>query len=206
MTIGYVRVSTKGQLDGNSIEEQANRIREKYPVAEIVVESLSGAKERPIFSEAIKSLCDSQDKNNVLVVTKLDRFCRSTKEGLGYVDLLTQSGVDIHILNMGLIEDTPMGRMIVTNLLAFAEFERAMIAERCQAGKAIARQDPNFREGRPRRYSSKQIGHALELLEGKTYRQVEEMTGISKSTLIRAKRAREDIEKQKYLIRSTPII
>jgi DNA invertase Pin-like site-specific DNA recombinase len=47
MFIGYCRVSTKGQLDGNSIEEQTLSIRERYPTAEIVVESYSGAKERP---------------------------------------------------------------------------------------------------------------------------------------------------------------
>lgn len=96
--------------------------------------------------------------------------------------------VKIHILNMGLIEDTPMGRLIVTNLLAFAEFERAMIIERTQGGKAIARQRAGFREGRPPKYNKKKLGHALELLEDHSYRQVEEMTGISKSTLVREKR------------------
>ena len=62
--------------------------------------------------------------------------------------------------------------------------------ERTQTGKAVARQDPNYREGRPRKYTTTQLHHAIELLDfGKTYRQVEAMTGISKSTLIRAKKA-----------------
>lgn len=57
--------------------------------------------------------------------------------------------------------------------------------ERTQAGKAVARQDPNFREGRPKKYLPTQLQHALELLDsGKTYRQVEALTGISRSTLI----------------------
>ena len=73
--------------------------------------------------------------------------------------------------------------------LAFAEYERGMIVERTQTGKLVARQDPNYREGRPRKYTACQLHHALELLDsGKTYRQVEAMTGISKSTLIRAKK------------------
>ena len=72
-------------------------------------------------------------------------------------------------------------------MLAFAEFERDMIIERTQEGKAIARRQPDFREGRPRLYSRKQIQHALELLQDHSYRQVTELTGISKSTLIRAK-------------------
>jgi DNA invertase Pin-like site-specific DNA recombinase len=81
-----------------------------------------------------------------------------------------------------------MGDFFIKILLAIAELERNQIVERTQAGKAIAKQDPNFREGRPKTYGSKQIAHALELLKGKTYKQVEEITGISKSTMIRAKR------------------
>lgn len=184
MKYGYCRVSTKGQLDGNSIEEQTNTIQAVYADAEIIVESYSGAKERPLFNQ----LLDKAQENDYVIVTKLDRFCRSTKEGLNYIDRLMSKGVKIHILNMGLIENTPMGRLIVTNLLAFAEFERAMIIERTQGGKAIAKQRADFKEGRPKKYNSKKIAHALELLNTYSYKQVEELTGISKSTLIRAKR------------------
>jgi len=184
MFIGYCRVSTKGQLDGNSIEEQTLSIRERYPTAEIVVESYSGAKERPIFNSTLERLAFG----DTLIVTKLDRFCRTTKEGLQYIDLLLNKGVKIHILNMGLIESSPMGRLIVTNLLAFAEFERAMIIERTQSGKAIAKQRENFREGRKPIYTPEQIEHALKLLENNSYSEVVKMTGISKSTIIRAKR------------------
>ena len=81
-----------------------------------------------------------------------------------------------------------MGRLIVTNLLAFAEFERSMIIERTQGGKAIAKQKADFKEGRPPKYSKKKINHALELLKSNSYKEVEALTGISKSTLIRAKR------------------
>jgi DNA invertase Pin-like site-specific DNA recombinase len=184
MFVGYFRVSNKGQLDGNSIEEQTLSIRERYPTAEIVVESYSGAKERPIFN----ALLDRLALGDTLIVTKLDRFCRTTKEGLQYIDLLLNKGVKIHILNMGLIESSPMGRLIVTNLLAFAEFERAMIIERTQSGKAIAKQRDNFREGRKPIYTPEQIEHALKLLENNSYSEVVKMTGISKSTIIRAKR------------------
>lgn len=183
MIYGYCRVSTKGQLDGNSIEEQTRAIISIYTNAEIITESYSGAKERPIFT----NLLDRLVSGDMLVVTKLDRFCRTTKDGLAYIDSLMNKGVKIHILNMGLIEDTPMGRLIVTNLLAFAEFERAMIIERTQGGKAIAKQNPAFIEGRPPKYSRKQTEHALNLLQEHTYKEVYELTGISKSTLIRAK-------------------
>ena len=195
MFIGYCRVSTKGQLDGNSIEEQTLSIRERYPTAEIVVESYSGAKERPIFNELLERLAFG----DTLIVTKLDRFCRTTKEGLQYIDLLLNKGVKIHILNMGLIESSPMGRLIVTNLLAFAEFERAMIIERTQSGKAIAKQRDNFREGRKPIYTPEQIEHALKLLENNSYSEVVKMTGISKSTIIRAKRYKVSQELLKSL-------
>lgn len=63
-----------------------------------------------------------------------------------------------------------------------------MIVERTQTGKAVARQDPSFKDGRPKKFTPEQIQLALELQEqGKTYRQITAMTGISKSTLIRAK-------------------
>ncbi len=184
MVYGYCRVSTKGQLDGNSIEEQTQNIKGRYAESEIIIESYSGAKERPLFNALLEKMCTG----DILVVTKLDRFCRTTKEGLTYIDNLMNKGVRIHILNMGLIEDTPMGRLIVTNLLAFAEFERAMIIERTQSGKAIAKQNPNFKEGRPKKFNSEQIKLAMQLLEIHTYKEVENMTGISKSTLIRSKR------------------
>lgn len=65
-----------------------------------------------------------------------------------------------------------------------------MIVERIQTGKAIARQDPNYREGRPKKFTKPQLDHAMELLDsGKRYKQVEALTGISKSTLIRTRRA-----------------
>jgi DNA invertase Pin-like site-specific DNA recombinase len=184
MQYGYVRVSTKGQVEGCSIEEQIMSIKTRYPDAEIQTEAISGVKVRPVFNELMEQL----QTNDLLVVTKLDRFCRTTKEGLCYIDQLISRNVRIHILNMGLIEDTPMGRLIVTNLLAFAEFERAMIIERTQSGKGIARTKAGFKEGHPKVYTDEQIRHAVSLLGENSYKRVTAMTGISKSTLIRAKR------------------
>lgn len=192
--IGYVRVSTKGQLDGYSIDQQIEEILSIYKEVVIYEEGLSGAKERPVFNEVLSLL----EKDDILVVTKLDRFCRTTKEGLQYIDMLLEKGVKIHILNMGLIENTPVGKLIVTNLLAFAEFERAMIIERTQSGKAIAKTKEGFKEGRPKKYTKKQLDNALSMLSinggNHSYSQVEELLGISKSTLIREVRERKVTE------------
>ena len=172
MNYGYGRVSTVGQKDGNSLEEQARQIKERYPNAVIIEEAYSGAKDRQIFNDLLSRLVEG----DTLVVTKLDRFCRTVKEGLQYIDRLLEKGVKIHILNMGLIEDTPMGRLMVTNLLAFAEFERAMILERTQGGKAIAKQKPGYKEGRKAKVFDKT------LLEGETVVEACARLGISRST------------------------
>lgn len=185
MIIGYCRVSTKNQVYGNSLQDQSTSILERYPSAEIIEESCSGSKERPLFRKIIESLT----KGDTLVITKLDRFCRTVKEGLQYIDELLRKDVRIHILNMGLIEDTPMGRLIITNLLAFSEFEKSMIIERTSAGKAIAKTKSGYKEGRPKAYTEKQISNALSMLtiNGGTYsyNEVAKLLNISKSTLIR---------------------
>ncbi|KAA0944240.1 recombinase family protein [Sporosarcina sp. ANT_H38] len=89
---------------------------------------------------------------------------------------------------MGLVEDTSMGRLILRMLSTIAEFDRDMIVERLAEGKTIAKQNPDFREGRPKKFTKNQVAHALQLLETNSYTQVEVISGIFKSTLIRAKR------------------
>lgn len=83
-----------------------------------------------------------------------------------------------------------MGRLMATMLLAFAEFERSQIIERTQSGKAAAKRKPGYRDGRPRKYSNEQLELAVGLLDSYSYKQVERMTGISRSTLQRAKNER----------------
>lgn len=86
-----------------------------------------------------------------------------------------------------LIVNTPTGQLIRTILLAFAEFERDMIVERTQEGKAVARKQPGFHEGKTPKFSHAQKEHAVKLLKDYSYKQVSEMTGISISTLKRTK-------------------
>lgn len=183
MIYGYARVSTATQgRDGNSLEEQVAAL-EKYGCQEIITEAFSGkTMERPKFNSLFRSL----QRDDTLVVCKLDRFARTAIDGVQTVRELFDRGVKVHILNMGLIENTLTGNLILTVMLAFAEYERGMIVERTQVGKALAKQNPNFRDGRPKKFTQEQIGLALELLKsGKTYREVERMTGISKSTIVR---------------------
>ena len=85
-----------------------------------------------------------------MVVTKLDRIARSAMQGIELVQKLLDRGITVHVLNMGLLDNTPTGKLIRNIMLAFAEFERDMIVERTQEGKAIAKLNPEFREGRER--------------------------------------------------------
>ncbi|TWT07328.1 recombinase family protein [Planococcus sp. CPCC 101016] len=185
MKYGYCRVSTAGQsTNGNSMEVQEAAV--KSAGAEIVFKDVyTGTKtDRPKFAELLSLL----EEGDSLIVTKLDRFARSTLEGTKVIKDLFVRGVTVNILNLGVIENTPNGRLIFNIFMSFAEFERDMIVERTQEGKAIAKQRPDFREGRPNKFNKSQIDHALELLESHSYTEVENMTGISKSTLIRARR------------------
>lgn len=184
MIYGYCRVSTKGQAkDGNSLEAQSAAVRAAG--AEIVfMDAFTGTKTNRPELEKLISKIESGDK---LIVTKLDRIARSASQGAELIQSLLEKGITIHILNMGILDNTPTGRLIRMIFLAFAEFERDMIVERTQEGKAIAKEKPNFKEGRPRQFDDMQIQNALSLLNKYSYTQVTKLTGISKSTLIRAK-------------------
>ena len=189
MVYGYCRVSTHGQAkDGNSLEAQEKLLKENG-AEEIYSDTFTGTNaHRP----ELDKLLDRLQPGDKLVITKLDRIARSASQGIELIQALLDKGVIVHVLNMGLLDNTPAGKLIRNIMLAFAEFERDMIIERTQEGKAIAKKQPDFREGRPRLYSKKQIQHALELLQDHSYKQVTELTGISKSTLIRAKNKAKD--------------
>jgi DNA invertase Pin-like site-specific DNA recombinase len=83
------------------------------------------------------------------MVCKLDRFARTAGDGSTVIKELMARGVKVHILNMGLIEDTPTGKLIMNILLSFAEFERDNIVERLSEGREIAKlKNADYREGR----------------------------------------------------------
>ena len=183
MHYGYARVSTRNQIKGHSLEEQVERLQQEG--CEIIVqEQFTGSTtKRPKFESLIEKL----SYGDTLMVTKLDRFARNVFEGIELIKLLFTKGIKVHILNVGLLENTAMGNFFITTLLAVAELERAMIQERTLAGREIARTKNGYKEGRPR-ISTERLELALELKETRTYKEVERLTGISKSSLIRFKR------------------
>lgn len=183
MIYGYARVSTIGQ----DLEAQIQLLKD-HGAVKIYSEKFTGTqKGRPEFTKLLSEL----KTGDTLIVTKLDRFARSTVDAITTVKELFERGVKIHVLNMGMIEDTVTGRLILTIFSGFAEFERDMIVERTQEGKVAARLKEGFKEGRPKKHTEKQLNHAMELISGgQSYTNVVSMTGISKSTLIREKNRR----------------
>lgn len=149
MIYGYGRVSSTtryaGGEDGNSLEAQEKKLREAG-CEEIVLEAFTGTKmERPKFSKLLNKL----QAGDTLIVCKLDRFARTAAEGSLLVRELVDRGIKVNILNMGIADNSPMGKLMTTVLLAFSEYERDMITERLAEGKAEARRkNPAYKEGR----------------------------------------------------------
>lgn len=97
-------------------------------------------------------------------MTKLDRFAHDTQDALNTIKLLFEKGVRINVLNLGIIENTSTGRLIL-RFSAFADFERDLIVERTQEGKELAKlSKPIFVKGAPK-FNQQQITLAHESIE-----------------------------------------
>lgn len=176
MKLGYARVSTNDQ----KLETQIELLKSAGAEA-IYQEKFTGTTtDRPEFTKLIHLL----QRGDCLIVTKLDRFARNTREALEIIQQLFERGINVHILNMGIIDNTPTGQLIFTMFSAFAQFERDMIVSRTNEGKRYAKlNDKNFKEGRPQKFSEEQIQFAYELKQqGMTYKMIERKTGISIAT------------------------
>lgn len=188
MIYGYIRVSTVKQAnEGNSLEGQEKRLMENGVLKDnIYKDAYTGTKaDRPQFNKLLNELEDG----DTLVITKLDRFARSMIEGSKIVNELIERGIKVNVLNIGLMDNTPASKLIRNIFFSFAEFERDMIVERTLEGKQIKMEkDIDATLGRPKKFKKAQRDNALRLLDGHSYNEVAEMTGISRRTLIRYKK------------------
>lgn len=193
MKYGYIRVSSKNQKsDGNSLEVQMDAVR-SAGAEKVFVETYTGVKlERPEFTK----LLDVVKQDDMIIVTKMDRFARTVAQATETITTLIDKGIVVYVLNLGVLDNSSMSVLVRNLLLSFAQFERDLIIERTQEGRAIARLKPDYREGRPKKYKKQQIELALSLLDNHSYSQVSLMTGISISTLTRAKREKKNENSQ----------
>lgn len=186
---GYARVSTKAQaMDGNSLEAQEAALREAG--AEVIYkDSFTGkVMSRPEF-ERLLSLLEPGD---TIIVSKLDRFARSIGQASELITRLIDSGITIQVLDLGTLSNNSVSTLLRNVLLSFAQFERDMIVQRTQEGKAVARTKAGYREGRPPKYTKGLLDAAMRELEDHSYAQVSDIYKISISTLKREKRKRRE--------------
>lgn len=144
---GYCRVSSRGQAAyGNGLEVQRNAVAEAG-AQRIYEDVFTGTTmDRPQWDTLVAEV----KPGDTIVVTKLDRIARTAPEGIETVRSLVDAGVSVRILNMGLIENTSVGRLMLTVMFGMAEFERDLIVERMAEGKAAAREREGYKEGRPK--------------------------------------------------------
>lgn len=184
MTVyGYARVSTRGQDLHDQIEQLEKAGVEK---SNIFSEKFTGTKmKRPEFEELVKLV----QPGDVITVTKLDRLARNTREALDVLDPLMAKGIKFNVLNMGMMDNSSVGKLVRTVLLAVAEMERDMIVERTQAGKAYAKKhNVNYREGRPKRQITPHYQAIYDYLQNHSYSETVKAFNVSRSTIYRIKK------------------
>jgi len=179
MLIGYARVSTDDQdltLQRTALKEAGcRRIHE---------EKVSGARrDRP----QLDRLLEQVREGDVVVVNRLDRLARSTRDLLEIAEQLREAGAGLRSLGEPWADTTsPAGRMVLTVFAGIAEFERALIQERTGAGRIAAKQR-GVRFGRPAKLGAEQVTLAQRLLEeGTAAGEVARMFKVHRATLYRA--------------------
>jgi putative DNA-invertase from lambdoid prophage Rac len=137
-TFAYCRVSTTDQTTDNQaheIEAAGFHVEQQRVVTETVSGS-TAASERKGFSR----LLDRMERDDVLIVTKLDRLGRSAMDVRATVDRLAANGIKVHCLALGGIDlASPAGRMTMGVISAVAEFEKDLLVERTRAGLSRAK-------------------------------------------------------------------
>ena len=178
MKLGYARVSTQDQ----DLELQRRRL-DNAGCELLFEEKISGARRnRPKLEELI----DKLRRDDVLVVTRLDRLARSTSELLAIAERITEKQAGLQSLDEPWADTTsPSGRMILTVFAGIAEFERHLIRSRTDDGRraAMAR---GVTFGRPRKMRHDQQALARELVgEGKSISEVARTFNVHPATIYR---------------------
>lgn len=185
-TYGYVRVSTDKQEHGPDAQRAAI-LRHVPEVDEWFEEHESGkdAYNRPVLQEVLERVCDDQA---LLAVAKLDRLGRSVVDVLQIFERVHACGASINVVDFGIDTTTPAGKMMLTILAAFAEFEREMISQRTKEGLAAAR-DKGVQLGRPTVVN--RLGILDDLYAGLEPASIAKRWGCSVRTVQRVKKSLE---------------
>jgi DNA invertase Pin-like site-specific DNA recombinase len=139
--IGYCRVSTNEQ----NMTAQLDLLH-KAGCQEVFQEKISGShSDRP----ELRKMLGYIRKGDTVIVTKLDRLARSTKDLLSIAEEVKKKGADLEVLNIHLDTKSPTGQLMLTMLAAIAEFERGIMLERQREGIDIAKEEGRYKGRKP---------------------------------------------------------
>jgi DNA invertase Pin-like site-specific DNA recombinase len=173
--IGYARVSTKGQ----NLESQLDMLQEAGCI-KIFSEKVSGRKAE---RTALEQCMEYMREGDTMVITKLDRLGRTTKQLIELATMLEKRGIDLEIINMNVTTKDPMGKMFFTMMSAFAELEASLLSERTKKGLESARARGR-NGGRPGITDDKKaMIQSLYDTQKYTGKQIAEMVGVSRATV-----------------------
>ncbi len=179
MLIGYARVSTEDQ----DLTVQRAALK-GAGCQRIYEEKISGAKRaRP----ELNRLLDHLRIGDVVVVSRLDRLARSTRDLLEIAEQLKTAEAGLRSLHEPWADTTsPAGRMVLTIFAGIAEFERELIHERTRTGR-VAAHARGVRFGRPPKLTRDQIKLAQRLIdEGRSIPEIAKLLKVHRATIYRA--------------------
>lgn len=142
MKVGYARTSTIEQLAG--LEAQLRDLK-AAGCEEIFQEHASAVKQRDGLEKALAFVREG----DTLIITKLDRLARSVPDLYRIVDMLKEKKVNLQIISMGIDTGTPGGKIMLTMMGAFAEFEREIMLERQKEGIEKAKEQGKYQGRKP---------------------------------------------------------
>lgn len=176
--IGYSRVSTTDQ----NPESQQDALS-KAGVDRIFIDHFTGTKSsRPEWDKAR----DAMREGDTLVITRLDRLGRSTKDLLEIAEALAQKGVNLQATEQSIDTTTPEGKLFFTMIAAFAEFEHSMMRARTLDGLAAGRARGRT-GGRPAKLSQRKVNDVRERYEaGESVQEIANYFQVSRPTIYRA--------------------
>lgn len=183
MTIyGYARVSSLQQKLDSQIRQLVEHGVDRK---NIFKEKKSG---KNAEREELNKLLEILQPGDKVIVTKIDRIARSLQDGINIINEIRDKGASIHLFDMGVVDNTPMGNLILNVLFSVADFERQMILERQREGIQLAKEKGLYR-GRPVKYgkANASLQHALELYEqgNKSVNEIAAITKIGRATIYR---------------------
>ena len=177
--LGYGRVSTQDQ----NLDAQRDALK-SASADKIFIEKITGTKaSRP----ELDKLREQMRKGDTVVITRLDRLGRSTKDLLEISSELEEKGVELEVLEQNINTKTPEGKLFFTMIAAFSQFEHDLMVARTKDGLAAARARGRLGGRKPKlsEVQKKQI-RKLYAERELTVRAIAEMFNITPPTVYRA--------------------